>query len=64
MNQYFKEMEQAPPTERIYPSTEWTSNAARSVPSNVKGKITAYDRKQKDMQGNQVLEKTDYQGYA
>lgn len=51
-------------TERIYPSTEWTSSAARSVPSNVKSKVSAYDRKQKDLQGNNVLEKTDYAGYA
>lgn len=57
-------MDQPDAAERIYPSTEWTSNAARSVPSNVKGKISAYDRKQKDMQGNNVLDKTDYSGYA
>lgn len=64
MGQYLEEMEQAHATERIYPSTEWTSSAARSVPSNVKSKVSAYDRKQKDLQGNNVLEKTDYAGFA
>ena len=52
MDQFFNEMDQSHTAERIYPSTEWTSNAARKAPNNIKGKISAYDRKQKDMQGN------------
>ena len=50
--------------DKLFPAAEWTSKAAIQAPNNVKGKINAYDRKQKDMKGNTVLDKTDYSGYA
>ena len=45
-------------------NAHWASSAARLVPNNRRNNVTAYDIKQKDIQGhNQITEATDYSGY-